>query len=314
MFLQLQSRIYKLENKHFTMQKVMHMKASVRFPPSFPCLLSVFAMRYVSSSPRSFFLPFCLPTAPPRRVACPRSGDAAPSPRHSACRCCNINAGTHYAHLRDAQTRLPNTLEPRRRLPLQSVCAHRRRVGKHNLARSVFGEGKRSCTCEQPRLCAHFSACLASKFVFLNFLFTPAEYKFLFLEETFMDYISEPGKFTTANSDLQRKSSFRTLQDSLPLSGSCATFIGTVARRLFETMAEAAIKASPQCWQSSDLICDPRLSAHREEGREQKPQTPERGEKVITPPLLLMCDRQHASAAQPEANRRAKCNFVSAAP
>lgn len=43
----------------------------------------------------------------------------------------------------------------------------------------MFGEGKRSCTCEQPRLCAHFRANLASKFVFFNFLFTPAEYKFL---------------------------------------------------------------------------------------------------------------------------------------
>lgn len=57
MLLQLQSRIYKPENKHFTMQKIMHMKASVRFPPSFPCLLNSCVMRYISAS---FSLPSLL--------------------------------------------------------------------------------------------------------------------------------------------------------------------------------------------------------------------------------------------------------------
>lgn len=42
-------------------------------------------------------------------------------------------------------------------------------------------------------------------------------------------------------------------------------------------------------------------------------QTPKRGEKVITLPLLLICDRWRASGAEAEANRRLNCDFVSAA-
>lgn len=48
MLLQLRSQNYKLENKHFTMRKIMHFKASVRFPPSFPCLSNLCVMRYIS--------------------------------------------------------------------------------------------------------------------------------------------------------------------------------------------------------------------------------------------------------------------------
>lgn len=62
MLLQLQSRIYKPENKHFTMQKIMHTKASVRFPPSFPCLLNSCVMRYISLPSLLLSLSLILPS------------------------------------------------------------------------------------------------------------------------------------------------------------------------------------------------------------------------------------------------------------
>lgn len=71
--------------------------------------------------------------------------------------------------------------------------------------------------------------------------------------------------------------------------------------------------ASLQRWLGSDLICDPRPSAHGGGGEGTEAQTPRRGEKVITLPLLLICGRQRASGAEADAKRRPSRDFVSAA-
>lgn len=161
-------------------------------------------------------------------------------------------------------------------------------------------------------MCAHFGANLASKFVFFNFLFTPAEFRF----HIFLDYISKLGNLTHANPKpakevvLQDSSGFspterKFLADSL----SAQLQVGRLKQGRGGDKSLAAVLAEFRF----DLR--PQTAGSWGGGAGAEAQTPERGGKVITPPPpLLMCDRQHASAAEAEANHRVNCNFASAAP
>lgn len=134
MLLQLRSRIHKLENEHFTMQKVMHMKASVRFPPSFPCLLNSCVMRYISAS---FLLPSLrlsplLPSNRSTQESAVSSFWQRNSVRPDTQR--GAPAILTPAHITRAPEGCANTSAKhfgvRCRLPSKLVCAHRWRVGK----------------------------------------------------------------------------------------------------------------------------------------------------------------------------------------
>lgn len=156
--------------------------------------------------PPSVFLPSRLPTAPSARESAAssfwRRSSVAPT-------LCNINVGTHYTRTGGTRKHVCRTLcSP----PSPSFFSWFARVvgrsGNNNLARSVF-EGGKGCVPISEQI-------WLANLCFSIFFLPQQSSDFIFFWITFQNLAI----LLMQIQNLQRKSCFRTLQDSPPLRGS----------------------------------------------------------------------------------------------